>query len=191
MSWLGAQDAECWGLMKWSVEDTSNSGTACFKWTLFRNEKRMPAEVTAKNADDILCRMNAGTSRIYISTGRAGQGFSDVYRRACERIATDPKSPKYAAVDIILWLTLTDPNILALKPGTLTAQVLDGDDDQLNNCWKCLTIMGMSELMHGYPKDGLETLQAAVKVVKRDTGSVPAWLTSRVDLAAQAANGNQ
>ena len=26
MLWLGAEDAECWGLMKWSAEDTSNDG---------------------------------------------------------------------------------------------------------------------------------------------------------------------
>jgi len=46
--------------------------------------------------------MNAGTSRTYVSTGREGQGFSDAYRRACERIAADPKTPKYAAIDIIM-----------------------------------------------------------------------------------------
>ena len=191
MLWLGAEDAECYGLIKWSVGDTSNKGIACFLFSLFANEKRMPAEVTAKNADDILCRMNAGTSRIYLSTGRVGQGFSDAYRKACERIATDPKSPKYAAIDIIMWLTLTDPNILALKPGTLTIQLLDSDDDQVKNCWKCLTIIGMSELMHRDYKDALQTLQAAVKIVERDTGSVPAWLTSRVDVATQAAKGSQ
>ncbi len=191
MLWLGAEDAECWGLIKWSFGDTSDTGVACFLWSLLTEEKRMPQEVTAKNADDIVCRMNAGTSRIYVSTGRVEQGFSNVYRRACEQIATDPKSPKYAAIDIMLWLTLTDPNILALKPGTLTAQVLDNDEDQIKNCWKCLTIIGMSQLMHRYYKDGLETLQIAVKIVKRDTGSVPAWLTSRVDLAAQATKGRQ
>ena len=187
MLWLGAEDAECYELIKWSLRDTSNQGIACFLFSLFANEKRMPDEVTARNADDILCRMNAGTSRIYVSTGRVGQGFSDAYRRACERIATDPKSPKYAAIDIMMWLALTDPNVLALKPGTLTVQLLNGDDDQVKNCWKCLTIIGMSQLMHGYPKDGLDTLQDSVKIVERDTGSVPAWLTSRIDLAAQAA----
>jgi hypothetical protein len=154
---------------------------------MFTKDKRMPADVTPKNADDISCRMNAGTSLIYISTGRVEQGFSDAYRKACKRIATDPKSPKYAAIDIIMWLTLTDPNILALKPGTLIVKLLDGDDDQVKNCWKCLTIIGMSALMHGYAKEGLEHLQGAVNVVRRDTGSVPAWLTSRVDIASQAA----
>jgi hypothetical protein len=189
MLWLSAEDAECWGLMKWSATDTSNSGMACFKFTLFTHAKLIPDEVTTKNADDILCRMNAGSSRIYVSSMRDGQGFSDTYRKACERIAMDPKSPKYAAIDIIMWLTLTDPHILALKPGTLTGQILGGDEDQAKNCWKCLTILGMSELMRGYPKSGLEILQAAAKVVKRDTGSVPAWLTSRINLAAQAAQG--
>jgi hypothetical protein len=191
MTWLGAEDAECFGLIKWSFGDTSNTGMACFLWSLLTDEKRIPQEVTAKNADDILCRMNAGTSRIYIPTGRVGQGFSNTYRRACERIAADPKSPKYAAIDIIMWLTLTDPNVLALKPATLTMQLLDNDEDQLKNCWKCLTIMGMSALMHGDSKDGLEGLQTAVNVVKRDTSSVPAWLASRVDAAAQASKGNQ
>jgi hypothetical protein len=40
-----------------------------------------PAAVTTKNADDILCRMNAGTSRIYVPMGRDGQGFSDAYQQ--------------------------------------------------------------------------------------------------------------
>jgi hypothetical protein len=30
MMWFGAEEAECWGLMKWSAEDTSNNGLACF-----------------------------------------------------------------------------------------------------------------------------------------------------------------
>jgi hypothetical protein len=187
MMWLSAEDAECWGLVKWSTEDNSDNGIACFLSATLKLYKRMPAEVTAKHADDVLCRLNAGTSRIYVSTGREGQGFSDAYRRACERIAADPKTPKYAAIDIILWLTLTDPNISALKPGTLVARILDGDGDQIDNCWKCLTIMGMSYALHGYPKEALEGFQKAVNVVKRDTGSVPAWLTSRVDLAASDA----
>jgi len=128
--------------------------------------------------------MNAGTSRTYVPTGRDGQGFSDGFRRACERIAADPRTPKYAAIDIIMWLMLTDPGILALKPATLMANILDRDDNQIANCWKCLTIAGMTEIMHGYPRQALAVFQKAVAVVKSDTGSVPAWLTSRVDLAA-------
>jgi hypothetical protein len=184
MLWLGAEDAECWGLMKWNAEDNSNNGLACWQWSTWTSGKRKPAEVTTKNANDILCRMNAGTSRIYVSADRTGQGFSDAYRTACERVVVDPKTPKYAAIDIIMWLMLTDPNILALKPGTLMAQILDGDDNQIINCWKCLTIVGMTELMHGYPKDAQEHLQMAVSIVKRDIGTAPEWLTSRVDLAA-------
>jgi hypothetical protein len=187
MLWLGAEDAECWGLMKWSAEDTSNNGLACYQWSIWTTDERKPDDVTAENADDVLCRMNAGTSRTYVSTGREGQGFSDVYRRACERIAADPKTPKYAAIDIIMWLTLTDPNVSVLKPGTLMVHILDGDDKHIGNCWKCLTIVGMSEIMLGYPREALEDFQKAVNVVKRDTGSVPAWLTSRVDLAAAEA----
>ena len=38
--------------------------------------------------------------------------------------------------------------------------------------------------MHGYLRDALKDLQNAVHLVKRDTGSVPGWLTSGVDLAA-------
>jgi hypothetical protein len=50
----------------------------------------------------------------------------------------------------------------------------------------------MSELMHGCPREALEDFQKAVTVVKRDTGSVPAWLTSRVDFAAvEAAKENR
>jgi hypothetical protein len=192
MLWLGAEDAECWGLMKWSASDTSNNGLACFKWGKWTNEKRKPDEVTAENADDVLCRMNAGTSRIYVSTGHAEQGFSDAYRRACERVAADPSTPKYAAVDIIMWLMLTDPNVLALKPGTLMGRILDNDETHVGNCWKCLTILGMSDIMHGAPRDALEMFQVAVNVVKRDTGSVPEWLASRVELAAaEAAKQNR
>jgi hypothetical protein len=188
MMWLSAEDAECWGLMKWSAEDSSHFGLACWHWGM----KQKPVEVTAKNADDLLCRMNAGTSRIYVSTRRSGQGFSDTYRRACERIAADPKTPKYAAIDIIMWLMLTDPNILAIKPGTLMANILDRDDNQIGNCWKCLTIVAMTELMHGYPRDAVNDFQKAVNVVERDAGSVPAWLTSRVDIAAaEAAKQNR
>jgi hypothetical protein len=184
MLWLGAEDAECWGLMRWNSGDTSNSDLACYRWA---TDKRIPAEVTVENADVVLCRMNAGASRTYVSTGREGQGFSDAYRRACERIAADPKTPKYAAIDIIMWLTLTDPNISALKPGTLMVHILDGDNSQISNCWKCLTIAAMTELMHGYPNEALEDFQKAANVVKRDTGSVPAWLTSRLDIAAAEA----
>jgi hypothetical protein len=184
MKWLGAEDAECWGLMRWNSDDTSNSGIACYRWA---TDKRIPAEVTAENADVVLCRMNAGTSRTYVSTGRDGQGSSDAYRRACERIAADPKTPKYAAIDIIMWLALSDPNISALKPGTLMVHILDGDDSQISNCWKCLTIGAMTKLMHGYPSEALEDFQRAANVVKRDTGSVPVWLTSRLDFAAAEA----
>jgi hypothetical protein len=71
-------------------------------------------------------------------------------------------------------------------------QILDGDDSHIGNCWKCLTIIGMTEVMHGYPREALEDFHRAVNVVKRDTGSVPAWLASRVDLAAaQAAKQNR
>jgi hypothetical protein len=192
MMWFGAEDAECWGLMKWSAEDESHFGIACEQATWLRANKGKPDEVTAKNANDVLCRMNAGTSRIYISTGREGQGFSDTYRRACERIAADPKTPKYAAIDIIMWLTLTDPDVWALKPTTLMVHIMDGDENHIGSCWKCLTIMGMVSGMHGYLREALEVFQEAVKVVKRDTGSVPAWLTSRVDLvAAEAAKENR
>jgi hypothetical protein len=99
MLWFGAEHAECWGLMKWSAEDTSNDGLACWQWTRLTAERRKPAEVTAENAGHTLCRMNAPTSLIHVSTGRDGQGFSDAYRKACERIAADPKTPKYAAIE--------------------------------------------------------------------------------------------
>jgi hypothetical protein len=80
--------------------------------------------------------------------------------------------------------------------------ILDGDENHncsstlcnssVGSCWKCLTIGAMSELMHGYPREALEDFQKAVTVVKRDTGSVPAWLTSRVDFAAvEAAKENR
>jgi hypothetical protein len=100
MMWVGAEDAECWGFMKWSAKDTSNNGIACFKWAM----SMKPVEVTAKNADDVLCRANAGTSRTYVSSGRDDQGFSEACRRTCEGVAANPDTPKYAAIDIIMWL---------------------------------------------------------------------------------------
>ena len=187
MLWFGAEDAECWGLMKWSAEDNSNNGLACFMWALFTNSKRKPNEVTAENADDVLCRMNAGTSRIHISTGSKGQGFSHAYRKACERVAADSRTPKYAAIDILMWLTLTDPDIIALKPATLTSRILGGDENHIGNCWKCLTIMGMAAAMRGYFKEALRAIQMAEKLVERDTGSVPTWLSSRVNIVAAEA----
>ncbi|XUM21675.1 hypothetical protein ACRAVF_31115 [Bradyrhizobium oligotrophicum S58] len=183
MLWLTAEDAECWGLMKWNAQDNSNTGIACFRW----GASMKPENVTAKSADDVLCRMNAGTSRAYVSNGRKGQGFSEAYREACKRIAADPKTPKYAAIDIILWLTLTDPHVLAFKPGTLMVTILDKNDSQIKKCWKCLTIMGISMLMHEQPKDALSFLQEAVEVAKQETGSVPAWLPSRLEIAAAEA----
>jgi hypothetical protein len=45
----------------------------------------------------------------------------------------------------------------------------------------------MAELMHGYPREALKDFQRAMNVVKRDTGSVPRWLTSRVDVAVAEA----
>ncbi len=185
MMWLGAEDAECWGFMRWNSEDTSSTGIGCFRAAL-PTHTPIP-EVTAKNADVESCRMNAGTSRTYISTGREGQGFSDAYRRACERVASDPKTPKYAAIDIIMWLSLADPDISALKPGTLMVHLLDGDISQINNCWKCFAIAAMTQLMHGYPKEALEDFKNAARVVTRDTGSIPRWLTSRLDIAAAEA----
>jgi hypothetical protein len=86
-----------------------------------------------------------------------------------------------------MWLALTDPNVSALKPGTLMAHILDGDESQFSNCWKCFTIAAMTEFMHGYPKEAAEDFQRAVNVVKRDTGSVPAWLMSRLNIAVAEA----
>ena len=188
MMWVGAEDAECWGFMKWSATDTSTTGIACFKWAM----SIKPPEVTAEDADDVACRMNAGSSRTHVSTGQDSQGFSAAYRKACARVAADPKTPKYAAIDILMWLSLTDPGISALKPGTLMVNILGRDESQIRDCWKCLTIVGMSELMNGYAKEAREDLQKAVNLVKRNTGSVPTWLTSRVDVAAaEAAKQNR
>ena len=89
-----------------------------------------------------------------------------------------------------MWLALSDPDVMALKPGTLMIHILNDDGTNIGYCWKCLTIIGMSKLMHGYPKEALEDLERAVNLVKRDTGSAPKWLTSRVDVAAEAAKKN-
>jgi hypothetical protein len=185
MMWLGAEDAECWGLMKWNAQDTSNNGIDCYKWA-----SRIPtADVnpaTAKDADYVACRANAATSRTYASTDHEEHGRSDAYRTACERIAADPKTPKYAAIDIIMWLTLTDPNMLALRPGTLMVNILGRDNNQIVNCWKCLAIVAMSEAMHGQPQ-AVGDFRKAVQIAVRDTGSAPTWLTASVDTAAAEA----
>jgi len=69
---------------------------------------------------------------------------------------------------------------------------MKSDNNYIDNCCKCLTIIGMTEIMHGYPREALKDFQKAVNVVKRDTGSVPAWLMSRVDVAAaEAAKQNR
>ena len=53
-------------------------------------------------------------------------------------------------------------------------------------------ITAMSMLMHGDPEYALQGFRKAAEVVKHDTGSVPEWLTSRVDLAAaEAAKQNR
>ena len=172
------------GMMKWSAIDTSNNGLACFMKGTMTGSARTPADVDATNADDITCRMAAPTSRIYVPGGSDTRGFSEAYRSACERVATASTTPKYAAIDILLWLSLTDPNVMAIKPGTMMFKILNQDSSQVSNCWKCLTIMGMSEAMHGYRAEGLTHLENAVYVVRKQTGSVPQWLISRVQAAA-------
>jgi hypothetical protein len=128
---------------------------------------------------------------------RAAEARKDADRLACEAwnkrmLGFQGPAPKYAAIDILMWLSLTDPGVTALKPGTLMVNILDRDESQIGKCWKCITIIGMSELMNGYAKEAREDLQKAVNLVKRDTGSVPSWLTSRVDVAAaEAAKQNR
>jgi hypothetical protein len=91
-----------------------------------------------------------------------------------------------------MWLTLSDPNIWALRPPALVFHILDLDGSQIDNCWKCITIFGMFNLTHERPKQAIGNFQRAANVVERDTGSVPAWLTSRLDIAAaEAAKQNR
>jgi hypothetical protein len=45
----------------------------------------------------------------------------------------------------------------------------------------------MTKLMHEHPREAVEDFQNAAQLVKRDTGSVPEWLTSRIDIAAAEA----
>jgi len=99
-------------------------------------------------------------------------------------------TPKYSAIDILLWLVLTDPDVLRLKPATLVLRILDNDKTHFYNCWKCLTIFGMSALMRGSLKGGVKVLQAAVNVAIRDTGSAPEWLKSRIEIAQRAMRRN-
>jgi hypothetical protein len=186
MLWLSGEDAECWGLMKWSATDKL-PGLACFTAMASGVVHQPPADVTAKNATDVSCRLNAPFSRIYVPNGNKGQGYSDSYRKICERIVLDPKTPPYAAIDILLWLMFTDPNILAIKPGTAMLRIMNNDKDNFENCWKCYTIGAMSIAVHGAPEEALPLFQSAIALVKRDTGSVPLWLKSRADMAASDA----
>jgi hypothetical protein len=82
--WLSGEDAESWGFMKWSDADNSH-GIACLI-EVSKVTRRPPLDVTAKNANDVTCRLNAGFSRIYEPNGNKQQGFSDAYRKACERV---------------------------------------------------------------------------------------------------------
>jgi hypothetical protein len=192
MLWLSAEDAECWGLMKWNVADSSNDGIACFKMTLLSMNKELPEAVGMNRASAVSCRLNAPTSRIFVRNGRQDQGFSAIFRSECERVAVDPKTPKYAAIDILLWLVLSDPNIRTLKPFALTRQILEEDDKQFSNCWKCLVITGMSSADYGLIKEAVPILRDAEILVQRDTGSVPPWLASRIELiGAHAAKANR
>ena len=45
----------------------------------------------------------------------------------------------------------------------------------------------MFKLTHGHPKEAVEDFQRAANLVKRDTGLMPEWLTSRLDIAAAEA----
>ena len=91
-----------------------------------------------------------------------------------------------------MWLMLTDPHVLMLKPGTLMVKILDRDNDQIGNCWRCIAIVAMSEAMHGYLREALGDFQKAMDIVRRDTGSVPTRLTASIDTAAaQAAKQNR
>jgi hypothetical protein len=182
--WFNGEDAECWGFMKWSNVVDQTPGLACFVHAWLDGKHQPPADVTAKNATDVSCRLNAPFSRVYVSNGNKEQGYSDTYRKICERIALDPKTPPYAAIDILLWLMFSDPNILAIKPGTAMLRIMNNDKDNFGNCWKCYTIGAMSMAMHGAPKEAAPVFQSAVTLVKRDTGSVPLWLKSRADMAA-------
>jgi hypothetical protein len=184
--WLWAEDAECWGLMKWNASDTSNNGE-CREWRTSKLEKRKPDDFSAENANYALCRMNSKTSRTYVSSGRGEQGYTDAYRSACERVSADPKTPRYAAIDIILWLSISDPNVEVLKPVTLMTHILNSDEKQVAACWKCLTIMGETDLLHGLAKDAVVDFQKAVNVVIPEVGGVPEWLASRLELAMREA----
>jgi hypothetical protein len=83
---------------------------------------------------------------------------------------------------------VTDPNIKALKPAMLMIHILDRDEKQVGECWKCLAIMGSVDLSYGDAKSGLVKLHDAVDLVNRDTGDVPAWLGSKLVFAQQAAS---
>jgi len=66
--------------------------------------------------------------------------------------------------------------------------ILDGDANHIGNCWKCLTIMGMTALMHGSLREALEGFLLQSGKLPQS----PGWLASRVDLAAtQVAKENR
>jgi len=46
---------------------------------------------------------------------------------------------------------------LGVKAGDADGvHILNDDNNQIGDCWKCLTIAGMTMGMHGHPKEALE-----------------------------------
>lgn len=176
--WVGAEEAECWKLTKASLESQEDFA-GCLMSTPFRAGVQMksgqfvPKDVSAKNADYDACRFNAGSSFTHLPNPKTkGQGFSSAYRKICSAVVLDPKTPRYAAIDILLWLTLTDPNLLALNPFTLTARLMK-DGKQIARCWKCWSIWGQAALMHGEPKAAVEYFETSAKLATEEEGGFP------------------
>jgi hypothetical protein len=59
MLWFGAEDAECWGLRRWSAEDTSRFGLACFQCGIRGIADRIPTQA-GQHSDDGGQPMKAG-----------------------------------------------------------------------------------------------------------------------------------
>ena len=107
------------------------------------------------------------TGYMLLSTSSLANGMTGVHSRIGHRQA----HPGYATSQRI-------------SRRSLLSHLLEGDESQAANCLKCLTILGMSEAMHGYGREALEDLRRAVTVVRQERASVPEWLMSRVELIA-------
>lgn len=88
-------------------------------------------------------------------------------------------TPRFNRLLIAALVTLVSSAALA-EPITGQASVIDGDTLEIHG-------QRIRLWAHGYPKQAAAELEIAARNVERDTGSIPPWLTSRIDIATAEA----